>query len=46
MTMLTIGDAPLTLAQLRGVLDGPVMVTITSRAWADVERGDGGGDRG
>ena len=39
MTMLTIGDAPLTLAQLRAVLDGPVMVTITPRAWADVERG-------
>lgn len=35
----TIGQAPLTLAQLRAVLDGPVTVALTDAAWADVERG-------
>jgi len=37
-TTLTLGDAPLTLAQLRGVLDGPVRVALTAAAWADVDR--------
>ena len=48
MTMLTIGDAPLTLAQLRAVLDGPVMVTITPPRLGRCGkgRGDRGGDRG
>ena len=38
MTTLTIGAAPLTLSQLRAVLDGQVTVTITPPAWADVEK--------
>lgn len=36
---LTIGQSPLTLAQLRAVLDGPVRVELTAAAWADVDRG-------
>jgi histidine ammonia-lyase len=36
---LTIGQAPLTLAQLRVVLDGPVTIALTDAAWRDVERG-------
>lgn len=36
---LTIGQAPLTLAQLRGVLEGPVTVNLTEAAWADVDKG-------
>jgi hypothetical protein len=39
MTTLTIGEQPLTLAQLRAVLDGPTTVSITPAAWADVDRG-------
>ncbi len=39
MTQITIGDAPLTLSQLRTVLDGPVTVSLTEAAWADVEKG-------
>jgi histidine ammonia-lyase len=39
MTQITIGQSPLTLAQLRAVLDGPVTVTITPAAWADVDKG-------
>jgi histidine ammonia-lyase len=39
MTQIAIGQSPLTLAQLRAVLDGPVTVTITSAAWADVDKG-------
>ena len=38
MNTLTIGAAPLTLPQLRAVLDGPVTVTLTDAAWSDVER--------
>jgi len=38
MTTLTIGAAPLTLTQLRAILDGPVTVTLTGAAWSDVER--------
>lgn len=36
---LTIGAAPLTLAQLRAVLDGPVKVELTPTAWANVDKG-------
>ncbi|MDZ4364685.1 aromatic amino acid lyase, partial [Brevundimonas sp.] len=39
MTHLTLGQSPLTLAQLRAVLDGPVTVDLTPDAWSDVERG-------
>ncbi|MDZ4361778.1 aromatic amino acid lyase, partial [Brevundimonas sp.] len=39
MTTLTLGRSPLTLAQLRGVLDGPVTVAVAPEAWADVDRG-------
>ncbi|PZO37809.1 MAG: histidine ammonia-lyase [Alphaproteobacteria bacterium] len=38
MNTLTIGAAPLTLPQLRAVLDGPLTVTLTDAAWSDVER--------
>lgn len=39
MTRIAIGQGPLTLAQLRTVLDGPVTVEIASDAWADVDKG-------
>jgi histidine ammonia-lyase len=39
MTHILIGQAPLSLAQLRTVLDGPVTVALTDAAWADVDRG-------
>ena len=39
MTTLTLGQSPLTLSQLRAVLDGPVTVALTDAAWADVDRG-------
>ena len=39
MTHLTIGQAPLTLAQLRAVIDGPVTLSLTETAWADVDKG-------
>jgi len=39
MNTLTIGAQPLTLAQLRAVLDAPVTVGLTDAAWSDVERG-------
>lgn len=38
MTHLTIGDAPLTLAQLRAAMDGPVSLSLTDASWADVEK--------
>jgi histidine ammonia-lyase len=38
MNTLTIGAAPLTLTQLRAILDGPVTVTLTDTGWSDVER--------
>jgi histidine ammonia-lyase len=38
-TKIEIGAAPLTLAQLRTVLDGPVAVSLTDAAWANVEKG-------
>ena len=36
---LILGQSPLTLAQLRAVLDGPVSVELAPAAWADVDRG-------
>ncbi|HRO32909.1 MAG TPA: histidine ammonia-lyase [Brevundimonas sp.] len=36
---LTIGQSPLTLSQLRAVLEGPVTVGLTDAAWADVDKG-------
>ena len=39
MTQIAIGQSPLTLAQLRAVLDGPVTVAVTPAAWVDVDKG-------
>ena len=39
MTTLTLGTTPLTLAQLRTVLDGPCTVALTPAAWANVDKG-------
>lgn len=39
MTHLTLGSTPLTLAQLRSVLDAPCTVELTQAAWSDVDRG-------
>ena len=39
MTQITIGAAPLTLAQLRAVLDGPVTISLTDAAWSAVDKG-------
>jgi histidine ammonia-lyase len=39
MTQITIGNAPLTLAQLRSVLLGPVQISLTDAAWSDVDKG-------
>ena len=39
MTSLTLGTTPLTLAQLRAVLDGPCTVALTPAAWANVDKG-------
>ena len=39
MTQITIGQDPLTLNQLRQVLNGPVQVELTPAAWANVEKG-------
>ncbi|MFC7379915.1 histidine ammonia-lyase [Brevundimonas sp. GCM10030266] len=39
MTHITIGSAPLTLPQLRAVIEGPVTVSLTDAAWTDVEQG-------
>lgn len=39
MTQITIGQAPLTLAQLRSVMDSPVQISLTTDAWANVEKG-------
>ncbi|HYC67782.1 histidine ammonia-lyase [Brevundimonas sp.] len=36
---LTIGQSPLTLAQLRAVLEGPCTVELAPAAWTAVERG-------
>ena len=36
---LTIGQSPLTLAQLRSVLDAPTTVALAPDAWTAVERG-------
>jgi hypothetical protein len=37
MTTLTIGAAPLTLAQLRASLDAPATVSLSPRAWTAVD---------
>ncbi|WP_417233090.1 histidine ammonia-lyase [Brevundimonas sp.] len=39
MTTLTLGTTPLTLAQLRAVLDGSCTVALTPAAWANVDKG-------
>ena len=39
MTHLIIGQAPLTLPQLRSILEAPVTVSLTDAAWSDVDRG-------
>lgn len=39
MTQIIIGQSPLTLAQLRAALNGPVTVSLTDAAWANVEKG-------
>jgi histidine ammonia-lyase len=39
MTHLTIGQSPLTLAQLRAVLEGPCTVDLAPAAWAAVDKG-------
>jgi histidine ammonia-lyase len=39
MTKILIGQDPLTLNQLRQVLNGPVQVELTPAAWANVEKG-------
>ena len=39
MTQILIGQDPLTLNQLRQVLNGPVQVELTPAAWANVEKG-------
>jgi histidine ammonia-lyase len=39
MTQIIIGQSPLTLAQLRAALNGPVMVSLTDAAWTNVEKG-------
>jgi histidine ammonia-lyase len=39
MTHLTLGQSPLTLAQLRAVLDGPATVALTPAAWSAVDKG-------
>ncbi|HYC74833.1 histidine ammonia-lyase [Brevundimonas sp.] len=36
---LTIGQSPLTLSQLRAVLEGPCTVSLTDAAWACVDKG-------
>ncbi|HEY0103591.1 MAG TPA: histidine ammonia-lyase, partial [Brevundimonas sp.] len=39
MNHLIIGQSPLTLAQLRAVLDAPCTVALTDAAWTAVDRG-------
>ncbi|HZV85863.1 MAG TPA: aromatic amino acid lyase, partial [Brevundimonas sp.] len=39
MSHLMIGQSPLTLAQLRAVLDAPCTVELTDAAWTAVDRG-------
>ena len=39
MTHLTLGQSPLTLAQLRAVLGAPVTVDLAPTAWVDVDKG-------
>ncbi|MFN3817293.1 aromatic amino acid lyase, partial [Brevundimonas sp.] len=39
MTHITIGQDPLTLNQLRAALNGPLTVSLTPAAWANVDKG-------
>ncbi len=39
MTHIQIGSAPLALAQLRAILEGPVSISLTDPAWTDVDKG-------
>jgi len=39
MTHIEIGSAPLTLAQLRAVTEGPVEISLSDAAWSTVDRG-------
>lgn len=39
MTQIVIGSSPLTLSQLRAVLDAPTSVSLSDRAWAAVDAG-------
>ncbi|MGV9010370.1 histidine ammonia-lyase [Brevundimonas sp.] len=39
MTQITIGQSPLTLAQLRATIDGPVTLSLTDTAWGNVDKG-------
>ena len=39
MTHIQIGQSPLALAQLRAALAGPVTISLTDAAWADVDKG-------
>ncbi|WP_295171907.1 aromatic amino acid lyase, partial [uncultured Brevundimonas sp.] len=39
MTAITLGQSPLSLVQLRAVLEGPSTVSLTPAAWADVDKG-------
>jgi histidine ammonia-lyase len=39
MTVITIGSEPLTLSQLRAVIESPVTVDLTEAAWTAVDRG-------
>ncbi|MBN8553701.1 MAG: histidine ammonia-lyase [Caulobacterales bacterium] len=39
MTQIVIGSSPLNLNDLRAVLDGPVSVSLSDRAWAAVDAG-------
>ena len=39
MSTLTLGQSPLTLAQLRAVLEAPCTVDLTPAAWACVDKG-------
>ena len=39
MTQIVIGASPLTLSNLRAVLDAPTSISLTDRAWAAVDAG-------
>ena len=39
MTQIVIGSSPLTLSQLRAVVDAPASISLSDRAWAAVDAG-------